>query len=311
MAGRIDIVGYLKLFRFPLVFTAIADSAAGCLLPMDEYRIFSPTLGLLALSSSGLYLFGMALNDIADLEKDRVGAPSKVLPSGRISRRGAIAAALALAVTSLIAVVLIPEPTLLQRLLVWGALLLAILAYDLHWVKAPPIMGLVRALNVVLGVTATKEFQFDNVLGAHPWKCALVVLPAFFYGTSLTYVSTLEDSDVDRRKLGMGVFGMAVGALSAAIVIPLLDIGKGGDGLRFNVLPAVAVAWMLVGWIVRRAWKARDRKLLMLLVRDGVAGYILVDAALVLPVTDWRRGVLIGLLLIPAAASLALFKRLA
>jgi hypothetical protein len=93
--------------------------------------------------------------------------------------------------------------------------------------------------------------------------------------------------------------------------VPLLYVGKGQDGLGVNVLPALAVAWGLVGWIVRRAWKARDRKLLMLLVRDGVAGYILVDAALVLPVTDWRRGAVIGLLLIPAAASLALFKRLA
>jgi 4-hydroxybenzoate polyprenyltransferase len=309
---RFDVVAYLKLVRFPLVFTAIADSAAGYMLGIYDHHVFTPTLGLLSLSSAGLNLFGMALNDIADLEKDRVGAPSKVLLSGRVSRKGAIGVAAGLLLISLGSVALIPEPTtLLQRLCVWGAMLLAILAYDLHWVKAPPIMGLVRGLNVVLGAVATVEFQFESWTGAHPWKCAVIGIPIFIYGTSLTYVSTLEDAGLDRRKVMFGVAGMSVGALSATLLLSFLDIGKGGDGLDVKLVPALIAAWALVGWIVRRAWKATDRKQLMLLVRDGVAGYIVVDAVVLLPAVSPIQGMMIAALLVPAVACLAIFKKLA
>ena len=71
---RFDVVAYLKLFRFPLVFTAIADSAAGHVIgrsygrPEQGYTL--PALGKLALMSAGLYLFGMALNDLADRKKE-------------------------------------------------------------------------------------------------------------------------------------------------------------------------------------------------------------------------------------------------
>src|SRR5439155_720032 len=80
-----DLVAYLKLFRFPLVFTAIADSAAGYLAASFQLEI--GTLTLLAVSSAGLYFFGMALNDIADRERDKQLAPGRVLPSGRLSLR--------------------------------------------------------------------------------------------------------------------------------------------------------------------------------------------------------------------------------
>ncbi len=308
---RFDIVAYLKLVRFPLVFTAIADSVAGYMLAMSDDRFFSPTLWLLALASSGLYLFGMALNDIADVEKDRVSAPSKVLPSGRVSLKGAWTAASALLLGSLAAVLLMPEPTLVPRLIIWGCLLLSIVAYDLHWIKAPPIMGLVRALNVVLGATAVMEFNFHHLSGQHAWKCGLLGLPAFLYGTSLTYVSTLEDGEIDRRKLSIGVGGMALGALLSAMTVSLLFVVKGSTPGARECVPGLIAAWILVGWIVYRARKATDRRNLMLMVRDGVAGYILVDAALVLQVDPMLKGLLVASLLIPAAGCLAIFKKLA
>ena len=79
-------VSYLKLFRFPLVFTAIADSAAGYLVACGG-RPDPLVLALLAVASSGLYMFGMAGNDLADAERDRALHPERVLPSGRITKR--------------------------------------------------------------------------------------------------------------------------------------------------------------------------------------------------------------------------------
>ncbi|MBV8881671.1 MAG: UbiA family prenyltransferase, partial [Planctomycetaceae bacterium] len=123
---RFDLVAYLKLVRFPLVFTAIADSAAGYFIGrLGGDDPITPTLGLLALSSAGLYLSGMALNDIADLDKDRQSAPSKALPSGRVSRRGAISLAVVLLGLSFLAACLAPGR--LRVLTAWGAVVVSIL----------------------------------------------------------------------------------------------------------------------------------------------------------------------------------------
>ncbi len=67
--GRVG--AFLKLTRFPLVFTAIADSAAGYLLTLPApYRPDPVTLALLAATSACLYASGMVFNDVADYLRD-------------------------------------------------------------------------------------------------------------------------------------------------------------------------------------------------------------------------------------------------
>ncbi|HLY74131.1 MAG TPA: hypothetical protein VKU80_08440, partial [Planctomycetota bacterium] len=112
MARRVDVVAYLKLFRFPLVFTAIADSATGRLLVSCDFRAAWPTLGLLALASAGLYFFGMSLNDIADRIRDKDIAPGRVLPSGRLGLGAARVACFAALAASLLGISLVGETPL-------------------------------------------------------------------------------------------------------------------------------------------------------------------------------------------------------
>lgn len=306
MGRRFDLVAYLKLFRFPLVFTAIADSWAGGM--TTNHSLQWSTLGLLAVASGGLYLFGMALNDIADRDKDRRSAPGKVIPSGRVSLRGAVVGASVMLAVSFVAILVAAGSFRVQALVVWGCVLLCILAYDLHWVKAPPIMGLVRACNALLGMSVGRGL---DVIGP-TWVLVALVAPLFGYVTCLTYVSTLEDGPIDRRKVVGGAIGMSVFALLAACVIPLLMATWGGVSFSsIQMVPGLVPAWILVGWIGRRAWKAKERKDVMLVVRDGVAGIILVDAALVLASYDLEKGLITAGLLIPAIFCLFLFKKLA
>src|SRR5438128_2093841 len=98
----------------------------------------------------------MALNDIADLERDRRIAPQRVLASGKLTRRSALVAANVAALLSAGAVTLVRDAPV-ERLLVWGSALFCIVAYDV-FLKVPPVMGLVRAGNFLLGVfCATPE----------------------------------------------------------------------------------------------------------------------------------------------------------
>ena len=313
-----DLVAYLKLFRFPLVFTAIADSATGCLLGKNYHNTLSP-IPLLMVSSAGLYFFGMALNDIADRERDKQIAPGRVIPSGRITLRSAILAASISLAVSFCAILAITETPILQRVLLWGLVVASIVAYD-KFIKLPPVMGLVRSFNLLLGVSAAVPLGY--YVATIPWVFGVMALPAFVYVSALTYVSTLEDSEVDRVKVAMGAAFMILGVLLAAagarVIADLTEFGPSGKGVLHGIASEVKDNWfgipfgaILAAWIIRRAVAARDKKGIMLMIRDGVAGIIFLDAALLGSECGLVPALCVSALLIPAAVSVAIFKRLA
>ena len=73
-----------QLLRAGNVFTAVSNILAGFLLAHGEWQPVWP-LVFLILSSIGLYLAGMVLNDVFDYEDDSQKRPDRPLPSGRIS----------------------------------------------------------------------------------------------------------------------------------------------------------------------------------------------------------------------------------
>lgn len=310
MPSRFDLVGYLKLFRFPLVFTAIADSATGYLICTGIEEIRASALACLAVASAGLYFFGMALNDIADRIRDQQLAPTRVLPSGRLTLTSARVAAFLALGCSLGATIAVPETSLVQRLSTWALVVFFICAYNL-FLKIPPVMGLVRAFNLLLGVVAARQIGFD--IAGQPWQYAMMAFPALVYVTALTYVSTLEDVGPSRMKLTLGAALMGVGVLLAVIAGPLVqkvvffvpaeEAFAGERGAGFGLL--------LLAVIIHRARLAKDKKGVMLLVRDGVAGIILLDATLLRSFGDTWIAYIVAALLLPAFGSIAVFKRLA
>jgi 4-hydroxybenzoate polyprenyltransferase len=275
-------IAYLKLFRLPFVFTAAADSATGYLLASGT--VSPRTLGLLALSSAGLYAFGMAMNDVADREKDRALAPGRPLPSGKVSLRGALSASLFIAGLSAFAVRwLEPKPGLAHSM--WAGAFAGILVYDFA-LKAAPVMGAIRFFNFLLGAA---------VAGAAFRESWTLALPAFAYGTSLTFVSTLEDGEGRKGLRWLGVAGMSASAVVPAVL-----------GRPWALVPAL----LLAAWLVKRAAAPPDKKNVMLLVRDGVAGYILLDAVLLASSGRYVEAAVVAALLVPAFALVALFRRL-
>lgn len=311
---RVDVVAYLKLFRFPLVFTAIADSATGRLLVGGEFSTSWPTLLLLAVSSAGLYFFGMSLNDIADRARDKELAPGRMLPSGRLSLGAALTACFTALAISLIALLAIRETPLAQRFIVWLHVCFFICAYNL-FLKIPPVMGLVRASNVLMGVFASLDLHSAG----NSWHAVIgVAVPSFVYVTALTYVSTLEEGTPNRVKLGIGAAFMVVGAGLTSFVVSLADALRSfGRWHPVEIFESLDKPWaplpfisILAGWIGWRAWKAEDKKGVMLLVRDGIGGIIFVDAALLAAYYPYAACA-VAALIVPAIVSVALFKKLA
>ena len=83
---------WLQLMRIPTVFTALSNILCGYLITHKLTTAELPQqtdLWLLLISSTGLYLGGMVLNDVFDAALDAIERPERPIPSGRISRRAA------------------------------------------------------------------------------------------------------------------------------------------------------------------------------------------------------------------------------
>lgn len=157
---------YLRLVRVGALFSPAADVVAGaCLAGLP----WSSALVRACVASVLVYAAGMALNDHADREIDRVHRPERPLPSGQIRPATALILGLSLLVGG---VALSPTP-------VWHGLIAAlVLAYD-YALKSPSdpalqvagavTMGSLRALNLLTGATLAASLTTD-VRSASWWR---------------------------------------------------------------------------------------------------------------------------------------------
>src|SRR5262245_5428925 len=85
--GSSTLLAWLRLFRAPNVFTAIADVMMGFFVVHGGFQPTAPVglLVCLAAASALLYMAGMVLNDVFDFEVDAEERPFRPLPSGQIS----------------------------------------------------------------------------------------------------------------------------------------------------------------------------------------------------------------------------------
>ncbi|OEV04151.1 SCO3242 family prenyltransferase [Streptomyces oceani] len=135
--------------------------SALCSVPGDAFAGAAATGGganrrtALALGSSlCLYEAGMTLNDWADRRIDRVERPTRPLPSGRISPTAALTAAGTLTAAGLGLAGCAGRPALGVATALAGS----VWAYDLglkHTAAGPTAMATARALDLLLGATAT------------------------------------------------------------------------------------------------------------------------------------------------------------
>lgn len=142
--------------RIPTVFTALSNILCGYLITQQIPFAALPQqthLWLLLLSSAGLYLGGMVLNDVFDAALDAVERPERPIPSGRISRRAAAIFGSTLLMIGVSCAAMIGQGSLLLAVLI----IIAVLLYDSYLkstVAAPLGMGSCRFLNLMLGASA-------------------------------------------------------------------------------------------------------------------------------------------------------------
>lgn len=208
--SRLDAL--LRITRFPLLPTALADSAAGYLIALEPGASPSPAvLALLAAASGSLYMGGMVLNDIADLDRDRALHPARPLPSGQLSLREALGLFLLLAGGGLAAAASAPDRAGTAALL----LFLAIAAYDLGLKRFPAAgalgMGACRAFNLWMGMAAAHTDMSPAWVWGPPAALGL-------YVTLITVVSTFEEKHPGAARW-VGILLRGIIPLDAAMVL--------------------------------------------------------------------------------------------
>ncbi len=239
MSGKLQ--AYLDLLRIPNVFTAVADTIAGFLFvggTAEQWR----TLLLLAGASSCLYGGGVVLNDVCDVERNARERPARPIPSGNVSRRAALGLA-----CGLLGAGFVLAATVSGRAAGIGALLVAsIVLYDSllkSTLLAPSLMGLCRALNLALAMSAAGRISSaDPIAGQGPLYELVPVALIWLYVTSVTHFARREAGISERGRLLAGTIGVcfAVGGLvSLCWTVPQVHV----EYLGLVVLLGVAVAY--------------------------------------------------------------------
>lgn len=293
---------YMELMRLPNVFTAMADVTMGFLFVQAVGWHWAPwrdswTLALLLVTSSLLYIAGVVLNDVFDLETDRQQRPERPLPSGRVSLGAARWIGWKLLVLGVLAGAAIGLFTGHLRPGIVAALLATcILLYD-AWLKRTPLgplaMGACRMLNVLLGISV-----IDAPLHAEHW---LVAGGIGVYVAGVTWFARREADQSTRLQLTLSTVVMALGiALLAWFpswsnrIIPQVQL----DPQRWYLL--TGVLGLLIVWRCFRAVINPVPIYVRMAVAQCVLSIIMLDAVACYAVRGVSWAVMILLLLVPA-----------
>lgn len=265
---------WLRLCRFPAVFTALADIVLGTVLTVGMLRdvVTIPMfVGLLA-ASAGLYLSGMVFNDLFDRREDAVERPARPIPAGQISVRSATIFGCVLMGVGLGAAAFAGRGSLEVAIL----LAACVLCYDGGLKRTPlgPVMmGSCRFLNVLLGASGGMSSLMDMLRMPQLWVASGLGI----YIVGVTWFARTEASVSNRNSLGGAMLVINFGL--ATLMAWILRWPFGGD-----VTASLFVLFVIAMTINRRLMAALadpQPKGVQLAVKTMLLSIITLDATLI------------------------------
>lgn len=218
-----SVVTWLQLVRLPTVFTALSNILCGFLIThrIPHLKVaqlpVQKELWLLLLSTSGLYLGGMVLNDVFDVKLDSVERPERPIPSGRISLRAAAIFGSLLMLTGVLAAAAVGTPSLV----IAAMIVPCVLVYNgflKTTIAAPLGMGSCRFLNLMLGASAVSDLSAL-------WQ-ALPITVAAALGIYIVGVTVFARNEAGQSRPTLLVCGLVI--LSSGICLDAWAISQYG-----------------------------------------------------------------------------------
>lgn len=214
---------WLTLFRIGNTFTGVVGVILGAIValggvPSGDYAVIT------ALQATSVLCFMAswnALNDIFDLDIDRVNRPDRPLPSGAISLRNAKIATSMMMLTSSVCMFLAwltvhsmgnEFGEWLPSLLIWLVALFLLANYEFPNSLRLKDRGLPGNIAISVSVGLVVVFGAAGVLQPYNQRAWALFLVGVFYNTSREVVKDIEDMDGDE---GRNTLAMRLGADSA------------------------------------------------------------------------------------------------
>ncbi len=299
------LLSYLRLLRIPNVFTAIADIAMGFLF-VTHSLVPAGGFLLLVVATCGLYLAGMVLNDVFDVEVDKVERPERPVPSGQISLPTARMLGFALlfvgVVAGAIAGVVSHDPSVngLRSGIVAALLAACVLIYDgglKRTFLGAVAMGSCRTLNVLLGMSLFPASGPDPMwftFSASQWSVAGGI-GIFIAG--VTWFARTEARTSNRLLLA---FGLIVMLLGLGVMASMERLGK--ETLFSNDVVWPALLTLLMVSVFRRGIMAVVNPVpahVQGTVKQAIFSLIVLDASVCLAVRGPMWAIAILSLMVP------------
>ena len=289
---------YLQLIRAPNVFTAVADVMMGFLITHRTLEPFGQ-FAILVAASCLLYMAGMVLNDVFDVDVDMRERPGRPIPSGRVP----------LATARLFGWGLLAGGAGVAWLasfqfggwrtgLVGTALAACVVGYDAILKRTPigPVaMGCCRFFNVLLGMSLAVDMTSGE---ATAWVGAnwLVAAGIGVYIVGVTWFARREATESGRFQLVAATMVMFAG-------IGLLAWLPWWDGRVWVTIPRWGIFWAiiysLIGWRCVRAIVHPSPELVQGAVKQCILSLIVLDAAIAASIHGQFWGFYVLLLVVP------------
>jgi hypothetical protein len=288
---KVSVRAYFDLVRLPNLFTAAADILGGHLYAHGSICDYGVLLRL-SIGSMCLYAGGVALNDVCDAETDARERPNRPIPRGDLSRTraGLICAIL------LVAGVALTASTSANAAAISPGLVVCIVLYNgvlKSTFAAPALMGICRALNLALGLSA--DITHDDAI----WGPVLLM---WLYVTSLTFFARKESGGGSTARLKMGTLGLFVSTLG------LLALrADGAPPINAWSITVVLVAIHLLATGLG-AVRQPEPKNIQTAVKRFVLFIIVFDTLIAASAIGVVPALFVALLLIPAAVAGKLFR---
>ncbi|MDQ3883610.1 MAG: UbiA family prenyltransferase [Thermoproteota archaeon] len=277
---------YLLLIRLPNIFTVPSNILTGYFASVPVVEADSVQLIALTVSSALLYVGGIVLNDYFDIEIDKRERPFRPLPSGKISKRDALAIAMvAILIANSIALVLGPTSLAVSLILTF-----AIILYDYrlkHGFSGPFAMGGARFLNVIFGASPVLLY-LDN----HSRAIVLAAAGSLFlYIMAITFLSKKEAGN--ERANSTIVLLMVFGVISAVAILGFLLQLSWALLLNLSLFAAVMV-------VTFKRHLTKELLSVQKAVRNMVISIIILDSIFITGTAGLAYGLATLLLIAPA-----------
>jgi 4-hydroxybenzoate polyprenyltransferase len=329
---------WAQLVRVPNTLTACADVLAGFSIAVGPWFAIdgiAASLLLMCLASVCFYWAGMVLNDVHDVEADRIQRRKGPLVDGRIEIRTAAIAGWTLLFTGVllagVSSYLLPDDLSNKytrnqsKWLVVGIgslLAMVIAAYDSRLkatIFGPLLMGMCRGLNLLLGISLGWCFVWPSD-SYWDWDSYWIVIAVAVFGhvgfvTGITLAARREsliNQSSTRLAIAWMVSFLGIVAISLCPLWARGPLWARDRTLRLDPssLYPILIGLLMVPWLRRAVLSVRDPGVGTLIpaIKQAILSIIFLDAAIALQFAGSTPGMIVCSLAIPTLALARVFR---